>query len=163
MIKILHFITDQNIGGAGNLLCAQIQNLNPQKFAITVALPHESELIKKLRPLPCKIVTFKHGGNKSFSILNLVESYKTIRKIRPDIVHSHGSLSSRVASTILRTKSRIFTKHCAFNMYKPTIFFNIFRAFGVLNNLLSTSIIAVGDSAKNELLKIGCKAEKIAT
>ncbi len=163
MIRILHFITDKNIGGAGNLLCAQIQNMNPKKFDITVALPHESELIKKLRPLPCKIVTFKHGGDRSFSLLNLFECYRIIQEVRPDIVHSHGSLSSRIASTILRIKSRIFTKHCAFNMHKTTIFFDFSRVFGGFNNLLSTSIIAVENSAKKELIKMGCNPKKITT
>jgi glycosyltransferase involved in cell wall biosynthesis len=48
-------------------------------------------------------------------------------------------------------------------MHKPTIKFAIFRAFGRINNALSTSIIAVENSAKTELVKMGCKEEKICT
>ena len=30
MIRIFHFITDTNIGGAGNLLCNQIKNMKDE-------------------------------------------------------------------------------------------------------------------------------------
>jgi hypothetical protein len=48
MIKILHFITDTNIGGAGRLLCTQIKNMDANQFRIFVAIPYNSKLINDL-------------------------------------------------------------------------------------------------------------------
>ena len=39
MIKILHFISDTNIGGAGRLLLNQIKNMPTEEFDITIELP----------------------------------------------------------------------------------------------------------------------------
>ncbi len=163
MIKILHFITDTNIGGAGNLLCQQLKGMDDKRFDITVALPKDSALIKKLAPLPCKIIQLKYGADKSFSIESIRENYQIIKKMHPDIVHSHGSLSSRIASKILNIQSRVFTRHCAPPV--PKYMNNPIAkwTFGKINDLLSTSIIAVSPSTKQNLIDMGCDAQKIIT
>lgn len=163
MIKILHFISDTNIGGAGNLLCQQIMGLDERKFDITVALPRKSMLIQKLMSLPCKIIQFQYGADKSFSIENIIESYKIIKNVRPDIVHSHGSISSRIAATVLRVPSRVLTRHCAPPVH--TLMKNplVKMAFGTINGILSTSIIATAECAKQNLVEMGCDRSKITT
>ena len=163
MIKILHFITDTNIGGAGNLLCQQINGLNQSQFHIFVALPRGSALIKKLNPLPCEIIQYKCGANQSFSIKSIIESIRIINKIQPDIVHSHGSLSSRIAALILQIPCRVFTRHCS--PQAPKIMKNslIKWMFGTANNTLSTSIVATAECAKQSLIETGCKKDKITT
>lgn len=163
MIKILHFITDTNIGGAGNLLCEQIKGLDRAKFDITVALPRGSALIGKLKPLPCKIIQFNYGSNQSFSIKNIIESIEIIKKMRPDVVHSHGSLSSRIAATVLKTPCRVFTRHCAPPI--PPFFTNplIKRCYGAINDLLSTKIIATAECVKSDLIEMGVIGRKITT
>ena len=138
MIKILHFISDTNIGGAGNLLCQQIKNMSMKQFKITIALPRNSALMDKLGALPCKIITCKHGKDRSFSVLSVIENCEIIKKVRPDIVHSHGSLSSRIAATLLSVLCRFFTKHCAFEMQKITKNPILKRISGTINNTLST-------------------------
>lgn len=160
MIKILHFISDTNIGGAGNLLCQQINGLNKHKFDITVALPKGSALTKKL---PCKIIECNYSADKSFSINSIIENYKIIKKVRPDIVHSHGSLSSRIAATILNIPSRVFTRHCAPPI--PNYMKNSFAkwTYGKINSTLSTSIIAVSPYTKRHLIELGCDKNKITT
>ena len=84
MIKILHFITDTNIGGAGNLLIQQINGLDNSHFDFTVALPKGSKLLDKL---PCKIIECEHSADKSFSLKSIIENFKIINKIKPDIVN----------------------------------------------------------------------------
>ena len=163
MIKILHFITDTNIGGAGNLLYQQIKGMDDKRFIITVALPKGSALIKKLTPLSCQIIQLKHSPDKSFSIESIIENYQIIKKMRPDIVHSHGSLSSRIAAKILNVPCRVFTRHCAPPIPKymrpPIIKWTI----GVTNNVLSSSIIAVSPYTKQHLIELGLKENKITT
>ncbi len=163
MIKILHFITDTNIGGAGNLLCQQIKGIDKNKFRIFVALPRGSALIKRLKPLHCEIIQFKYGANQSFSIKSAIESYEIIKKVRPDIVHSHSSMSSRIAATVLQIPCRIFTRHCSPPV--PQIMKNSLAKwmFGTINGALSTSIIATAECAKQSLIEMGCKKEKITT
>lgn len=163
MIKILHFITDTNIGGAGNLLCQQIKGLDNKKFDITVAVPRGSALIKKLYSLPCKIIELKYCADISFSVQSVIENYQTIKASHPDIVHSHGSLSSRIAATILRIPCRIFTRHCAPPPSKTIKNPLIKKVVGATNNMLSTSIIATAEYAKQNLIDLGCDAQKITT
>ena len=163
MIKILHFITDQNVGGAGKLLCSQIKNMGGKEFKITVALPENSQLKKPLSALPCTLINLRHGADKSFYAPSVLEAAKIIKSEKPDIVHSHGSLSSRIAAALLNVPSRIFTRHCCFplsKMYKSPIFR---LTVGLINNSLSTSMIAVSDSARDNLVAMGCRYEKIAT
>ncbi len=163
MIKILHFITDTNIGGAGNLLCNQINGLNDKQFDIFVALPKDSLLIKKLKSLPCRIIECKYGADRSLSIESINENYRIIKKINPDIVHSHGSLSSRIAATMIKIPCRIFTRHCAPPLSKISQNPLINCAFNIANNTLSTSIIAVSEFAKQNLIEMGAPPQKITT
>jgi glycosyltransferase involved in cell wall biosynthesis len=163
MIKILHFITDTNIGGAGNLLCNQIKGLNKKQFAIFVALPKGSLLIQRLKSLPCRIIECKYGADKSLSIESINENYQIIKKVNPDIVHSHGSLSSRIAATISKIPCRIFTRHCAPPLSKIAQNSLIKFAFKVVNDVLSTAIIAPSEFAKQNLIEMGASPQKIAT
>ena len=163
MIRLLHFITDTNVGGAGRLLCNQIKNMAGSDFEISVALPRESALITELRPLPCTLIKCRCGADSSFSRESFIEDYGIIKKLRPDIVHSHGSLSSRVAATALGVPTRIFTRHCIFPV-APSISSPLLRwSFGKVNNILSTSMIAVADEARRDLIEMGCNKQKITT
>ena len=163
MIKIFHFISDTNIGGAGNLLCNQIKNMNDPSFDITVVLPQGSMLKDKMSTLPCHLIETAHGADKSFSLDSVIEDYKILKKYRPDIVHSHASLSSRIAATAMRIPTRIHTRHCVFPL-SPIIKNPLGKTVcGVANNILSTKMIAVADSAKENLVDMGCSKKKIET
>ncbi len=163
MIKLFHFITDTNIGGAGRLLCNQIKNMGDSEFDITVVLPRGSRLAEPLSALPCKLIECKEGADSSFSAPSFFEDLEILRKHRPDIVHSHASLSSRLASTALGIPTRIHTRHCVFPL--PPVMRNpISRALiGGTNNLCSTAMLAVAESAKQNLIDMGCDKKKICT
>ncbi len=163
MIKILHFITDTNIGGAGNLLCNQIKNINTDEFSVTVALPQKSDLIKRLAPLPCSLIKCKSSADTSFSFAGIKENIKIIQAIEPDIVHSHASLSSRIAATLLGIPCRIFTRHCVFPV--SPIYQNplVKWGFRTANDIFSTSVITVAESARKNLLDMGVRDRMIST
>ena len=163
MIRLIHFITDTNIGGAGKLLCNQIKNMADSDFEISVALPKNSALISELQSLPCSIIKCKNGADTSFSRQSFIEDYNIIKALQPDIVHSHGSLSSRIAATALGIPTRIFTRHCIFPI-APSLGAPLIRqSLGRVNNLLSTSMIAVADEARRDLINMGCQEAKITT
>ena len=44
-MKILHVLTDRNIGGAGRWLLYYLKYHNREKFAVKVVLPHDSLLV----------------------------------------------------------------------------------------------------------------------
>ena len=163
MIKIRHFITDTNIGGAGRLLCTQIKNMDANQFRIFVAIPYNSKLINDLKKLNCTIIKCKYNADRSLSIEGIIEDYQIIRRIRPHIVHSHASLSSRIAATLMAVPSRIFTRHCAFPIPKHMKNPIIKGAIGEMNDILSTKIIAVADAAKQNLVNMGCYEKHIIT
>lgn len=163
MIKLIHFITDTNIGGAGRLLCNQIKNMEGSEFEITVALPRHSALVSELAELNCRLIELYYGADASFDKKSVAEDYKIIRSLHPDIVHSHASLSSRIAATACRVPTRIFTRHCSFPL--SSIAKNpLVRALsGAANSLFSTSILAVSESARQDLISTGCNANRITT
>lgn len=162
MIKIFHFITDTNVGGAGKLLINQLKNMDMTGLDVTVVLPHGSRLAEMLKGLPCKVLEAEHCADRSFSLESVAEDMRIIKKHRPDIVHSHASLSSRIAATLLGTQARIHTRHCVFPL--PAAFKNpIGRTVcGLGNNILSTKMIACAESVKNELVDMGCDENKIS-
>ncbi len=163
MIKLLHFISDTNIGGAGRLLCNQIKNMDGSEFDISVALPRQSRLIGALSSLSCRVIECEHGANTSFDTGGIIESYRIIKQARPDIVHSHASLSSRIAATACRVPTRIFTRHCSFPITDIAKNAVIKALNGAANSLFSTSIIAVSESARRDLISTGCDSKRITT
>ena len=163
MIKIFHFISDTNIGGAGNLLCNQIKNMGGHDLDITVVLPRGSTLRDKMSALPCHLIETYHSADRSFCASGVIEDYMILKKYRPDIVHSHASLSSRIAATALGIPSRIHTRHCVFPV-SPMIKNPLGKAIcGAANNILSTKMIAVADAARENLIDMGCSKKKIET
>lgn len=163
MINIIHFISDANIGGAGTLLCSQIKNTDTKRFRISVALPQRSALSERLLPLPCTLIRCEHGADASFSLASLVEDYRIIRERRPDIVHSHASLSSRVAATMLGIPCRIFTRHCTVAPVGALRSALTAPLIGAATRMLSTSVIATSRSARDGLTDMGCDPKMIDT
>lgn len=160
MIRILHFISDSNVGGAGKLLCNLISNMDLNKYETLVALPRDSALINSLSSLPCETIELDCAPDQSFRIKDVFIMRKVIKEASPSVVHSHASLSSRIAAFSLGIPSRIFTKHCSF---KENTHSKLSFIIGTINNILSSSIIATSDSAKRELINIGCNEKKIKT
>ena len=163
MIKILHFISDSNVGGAGKLLCNLIENMDNSKFKTAVALPKASDLIPLLEPLPCEIITLNSEADRSFSSSGFAEAIEIIKKLHPDIVHSHASLSSRLAAVALGIPCRIFTKHSAFPASKVYHIPPVRLVSRMANGLISTSVIATADSARRALIVEGYDKDRITT
>ena len=163
MIKILHFISDTNIGGAGRLLCTQIKNMNKKDFDICVALPKCSKLNVQLKKLECRTINMNFSNDKSLSLMGIIECKNIITKEKPDIVHSHGSLSSRIAATVCQVPCKIYTRHCVFPLSK--IYYSYFIRFLIekANKILSSKIIAVAHSAKKNLIDMGVDGKQIVT
>lgn len=165
MHKILHIISDTNIGGAGKLLLVYLANYDRKNFDVTVVLPRGSLLLPEIQKLDVRALEVDGIADKSFAlgaIKMLVDLYK---KENPHIIHSHASLSARIAAKIAK-KIVVHTRHSVYNRqgvgpqnaYKKK--FPYKHIAGFINNKLSDKIIATSPAAKISLVEMGTNQRK---
>ena len=162
MIRVLHVLTDSNIGGAGRLLVNYLHNFDREKFEIAVALPRDSALIPCVEAEGWPVLPMEHGRDKSFEWAAIGELKTIIRDWKPDIVHTHSALSAKTAAWLCRVPVRFYTRHCAFDPPKKLTTFPGKQLNGLVNNTLATDIVAVAEAAKQNLTDTGVDDKKIA-
>ena len=161
MIKVVNIITDSNIGGAGKCVLIYAENHNRNEVELSVIIPKNSLLKKELERLNISTYEADFIADKSFSLKGIFSLIKIIKNIKPDVVHTHGSMSGRIAAKLLGIKKIIYTLHC---VYEPSGFMKSFPG-KVINKivaaLFSTDIIAVAQAAKDNLTAVGIPDKKI--
>jgi len=155
--RVLHIITDSNIGGAGHHLLALLKNRENAK----VVLPIGALLIPSLKKLAIPYVELPHLAEKSFSWKAIRVLLKEMRNFKPEIVHTHAALSGRVAARLYRRCKVVHTRHSVFEPKVWQTRFPMRQLFGALNNALSDAIIAVSPAARDNLLALGVRNRKI--
>ena len=113
MIRVLNVLTDSNIGGAGRLLVNYLHNFDRSRFDTVVALPRDSRLIPAVKAEGYEVAELEYGRDKSWERRAVKELRRVIRDFDPDIVHTHSSLSARVAAWQCGVPCRFYTRHCA--------------------------------------------------
>ena len=160
-IRILHVLTDTNIGGAGTLLYNLKSAVNRQKYEFAFVFSKDSELIDLFRGE--RIYLLNNGADRSLDLKAALEIKRIIEIEKPDIIHTHSALFARIGARLARFDKRrvVYTKHCVFDVPKFTKY-KLFRAiYRKIDDALSGSIVAVAESAKNELIMYGVREEKI--
>ena len=160
MIKVMNILTDSNIGGAGRCLINYLKYRDRNRFSVTVVLPRGSLLIPELKDLDVSVVEADGIAERSFSLDAIGTLKKIIRKEKPVIVHTHGSLSGRIAARQCGCKV-IYTRHSAFPVPDylkkgPGHWVN-----GAINNFFADGIIAVSPACKENLTDSGVSEKKI--
>lgn len=161
MIKILHVITDTNIGGAGRLLINYLHCFDRTKFDIKVVLPAGAELKPLVEAEGYAVIETENGRDKSLDRKAVGELMRIIRAEKPDIVHTHSSFSGKLAAYLCGVKRRFYTRHCAFEMPKRLTTFPGKQINGFINNTLATDIVAVAQAAADNLTETGVDPRKI--
>lgn len=165
MHKILHIITDTNIGGAGKLLLIFLANYNREEFDISVVLPKNSLLLPHIQKLGVRTIEIEGIADKSLA-LGAIKTLKNLYKEeQPHIVHSHASMSARIAAKMAKILV-VHTRHSVYSRqgdgpqhgYKKK--FPYKNIAGVLNNFLSDKIIATSPAAKINLMETGTSQRK---
>ncbi len=156
MAKITQVISDSNIGGAGVLL-SRIVGAISDSFEVEVILPTGSRLTDRLRSLGARITELPISPDKSFSPSDICELYLYLSRNRPDILHSHASLSSRIAGRLLGIRRLLSTRHCAKAEAGRS---PLARA---LYNRFTDLTVATADFAKENLKREGVPEGKIVT
>lgn len=159
MIKILHVISDTNIGGAGVHLCNLLACADRTQFDVTVVIPQGSALIPRIAVLDIPTVTIRHGADRSADLRAVPELIAVIRRIHPHILHTHSALYARIAGWLCRVPVAVNTRHCA-DMTAPTAP-KTRLAVGFSEHLLNTHTIATAHYVKGILVKQGHRPQEV--
>ncbi len=160
MIHVCQVVSDTNVGGAGRYLLNYIQYFDKRIYRVTVLIPEKSKLKPLLTKNPdIRIIEVPFMADKSYDkrcVKFLCELFKN-EKI--DIIHTHASLSARIAAKKAGIKAVVATRHCI----EPIGRFPMKTVKSFLNNLLCDYYIAVSDAVEENLLKSGIKKDKVRT
>ena len=86
---------------------------------------------------------------------------KIFKKEKPQIVHTHASMSARVAAKLCGNCKIVYTRHSVFEP-SPKISKGIGKLVnGAVNSFLADRIIAVAEAAKKNLTDCGVPNQKI--
>ncbi|MFA3784116.1 glycosyltransferase family 4 protein [Melioribacteraceae bacterium 4301-Me] len=87
-IKILMMIDEAKIGGGQQHLLWLTQRLDKSKFDVEVACEKSGYLVDELNKIGVKVHPLKISNRPN--IFSLIKTYQLIKKISPDILHTHG-------------------------------------------------------------------------
>lgn len=250
-IRVVHIISDTNIGGAGVLLCNLLRHTDRTRYDPFVILPMGSALIPRLDaldvphlcygrtalPVPArrtgtadtaagtkvraasarraetnKGVTFSAGfgvtpgsvragttgdavssagvgvvpgsvragttddavsfagvgampgsvrTDTSADMRAIPEIAGMLRRLRPQILHTHASLAGRIAGLLAGVPVRLMTRHCAFPPSPWLCRFPGKQGNGAFQCLLTHRFIAVARAAKQNLTETGIPADRV--
>ena len=158
-MKILHVLTDRNIGGAGRWLLYYLKYHNREKFAVKVVLPHDSLLVAAVQALDVPVLAMEEMEDKSFDRKAFRALTKIFRAERPDIVHTHASMTARMAARQARVPYIFNTKHCMEGA-PGGLAKKILRR--EINAVFSDKIIAVSKAVRRSMIAGGTKPQEIA-
>lgn len=162
MIRVLNIISDSNIGGAGRVLLNYLQYTDKTQFEALIAVPRGSLLKPPLEALGAQVYEVDGIADRSYHRDDVKVLERLIRAVQPDIVHTHGALSGRIAARRCG-KTVIYTRHSAFPVpkklkYPPGRWVNQW-----INARYADHIIAVSPAAAENLTDAGVSPKKITT
>lgn len=164
-MKVLHVITDTNIGGAGRYLLNLLTQAAFDNIDVIVACP-DGQLAKRLDRAGLKRFNIS-GKDVSFSGPLTIELGKLMRETSPDLVHTHSSLSGRIAARAMGIPV-VYTKH---NLVRiPSVSGKVpppagalkRKVNGIIARTLSDGVIAVSRGVYDELVESGINPSLIS-
>jgi len=158
-MKVLHVISDENIGGAGILLLNLLSCMNDTQIEHTVALPEKSLLRTRLEEINVPTIPLIHPCDR-VCVSSVLELCRHMRERKIDVVHANAALAARIAGRLCGVRI-VHTRHCCF---PPSGIWrlSVARGFGgAFNRLLSDRAIATANAAKENLESFGFPKQKI--
>jgi len=160
MLKVLQVCSDTNIGGAGKCILTYLKHCNKEKLDIAVVLPKDSLLKPNVKALGFKVFEIDAMADKSLDAKAIKKLLAVFKEFKPDIVHTHASMSARIAARLFGAKI-VYTRHSVFPP-SPKLTHGIGKFFcGLANNSTADKIIAVAEAAKENICDIGVNEDKI--
>ncbi|MDO5396785.1 MAG: glycosyltransferase family 4 protein [bacterium] len=160
MYKIIEVSSDTNIGGAGKCLLTLLANFDYSKFQVKVILPKNSLLKPHIEAMNIEVIEVDGIADKSFDVKAISELKKIFKAEKPELVHTHASMSARIAARQAGAKV-VYTRHSVFPPSKKLSVGPGKLINGAINNYLADGIIAVAEAAKENLTDTGISEKKI--
>lgn len=113
MIRVLNVISDTNIGGAGRVILNYLRFADKSQFETLAAIPRGSLLKEPLEKAGAKVLEVNGMADRSYNRDDVKLLQKVIRSVKPDLVHTHGALSGRIAAKRCHVPV-IYSRHSAF-------------------------------------------------
>ncbi len=160
MIKIVQVVSDTNIGGAGRYLLNYLKHFDRNKYSVTVIIPEGSQLAPHIEKYEeVNLIFSPFMADKSYD-KNCVKFLKKVfLNLSPDIIHTHASLSARIAARQAKTGKIVSTRHCLESLSSGIKA----KIIGFLNSRLTDVYVAVADAVKENLEQSQIPPEKIKT
>ena len=160
MIRVMNVISDSNIGGAGRVLLNYLRFADRTRFEPLAALPRGSLLKAPLEEAGARVYEVDGIADRSWSRAGMGALKQLFREVRPDLVHTHGCLSGRMAARSCRIPV-VYSRHSAFPVpaklrYPPGRWVN-----KLVNEHYADRIIAVSPAARDNLVQGGVSPDKI--
>ena len=160
MIRILNIISDTNIGGAGRVILNYLRYADRNKFETLVAIPRGSLLKPLLEEAEVTVYEVDGMADCSYASQDVKVLQALIRRVKPDLVHTHGALSGRIAAKRCHVPV-VYSRHSAFPVpaklkYPPGRWVN-----KLLNEHYADHIIAVSPATRDNLTEGGISPKKI--
>ncbi len=152
--KIIEVSSDTNIGGAGKCLIALLKNFDYSKYEVKVILPPDSLLKPEITALGIEVIEVQGIAEKSLSLGSIRALRDVFKKEKPGLVHTHGSMSARIAARQAGAKV-VYTRHSVFPQPKKLTTQPGKAVNGFINNHYADGIIAVAEAAKDNLTETG--------
>ena len=158
--KIIEVSSDTNIGGAGKCLLTLLENFDYERFEVKVVLPKNSLLKPHIDKMNIPVTEVDGIADKSLDFGAVSELKRIFREEKPDLVHTHASMSARIAAKQAGAKI-VYTRHSVFPPSKKISRGLGKKINGFVNNSIADGIIAVAEAAKENLTDTGISADKI--
>lgn len=160
MIRVVEASSDSNIGGAGKCILTFLKTFDREKFDVCVVLPRNSLLKPEAEKYNVKIFEVDYLAEKSLDFRAISRLRRLFKRLRPDVVHTHASMSARIAAKLCGIGT-VYTRHSVFPP-SPVISKGLGKLInGFVNNHTADEIIAVAEAAKDNLTATGVSADKI--
>ena len=160
MIRVLNIISDTNIGGAGRVILNYLNYTDNSRFETLVAVPRGSLLKEPLEQAGAKVYEVDGMADRSYHKDDVKLLKELIRRVKPDLVHTHGSFSGRIAARRCHVPV-VYSRHSAFPVpaklkYPPGRWVN-----KLVNEHYADRIIAVSPATRDNLTDGGISPKKI--
>lgn len=157
MIKVLHVLSDSNIGGAGTYVATCLDYCDRRIVRQSVLLPKNSAAAKLMENSGVEIIEADIAPDRSLDLKSVPVIRRYIKKGGYNIVHAHGCASARIAARGIAAS--VFTKH--------TLSSASYGIKGAVNKLLYRGLggyaVAVSDAARQNLVELGFDPKRIYT